>query len=324
MLNILSLLGPSRCGKSAMIPLLPFNTPDLDWYVDAYNCGDLSSEALCRLSASYLLCYSWYGNLGRHINLRSTDYYSLQNMMPRINLLDKHDKVDDDQEFENYLKSNDLGELWNIFLWELPPKIYEKIEKSFPINTNPIYCYRSPYYLFTSWISSNRIKRSKSLSRMFKYPSTKHLQRIDLFKQFAETRNHNLVNEAIWSKGKYTYFEFQFDNVTIDEEEESKLFQLVKENKENSLFWSQKDMMFPYEIIVTEPDKFVNYLKDRFKVEFDNNLLEKGIYMMDKRPLNKVIELDIKKVEDTLNTLGCNEDIKQFVINEHINYINDL
>ena len=45
---------------------------------------------------------------------------------------------------------------------------------------------------------------------------------------------------------------------------------------------------------------------------------------MDKRPLEQVVELDIKKAEDTLNTLGCNEDVKQFVINEHIKYINDL
>ena len=69
MLNIISLLGPSRSDKGAIIPLisavknfeLPFNTPDLDWYVDAYNSGDISSGALCRLSANYLLCYSWYG-----------------------------------------------------------------------------------------------------------------------------------------------------------------------------------------------------------------------------------------------------------------------
>ena len=64
MLNIISLLGPSRCGKGAIIPIiaavdnfeLPYNTPDLDWYVDAYNLGDISSDALCRLSANYLLC----------------------------------------------------------------------------------------------------------------------------------------------------------------------------------------------------------------------------------------------------------------------------
>ena len=51
MLNIISLLGPSRCGKGAIIPIvaavdnfeLPYNTPDLDWYVDAYNSGDISS-----------------------------------------------------------------------------------------------------------------------------------------------------------------------------------------------------------------------------------------------------------------------------------------
>ena len=63
MLNVLSLPGPSRCGKGAIIPIiaaiknfeLPFNTPDLDWYVDAYNFGDINLESLCRLSSNYFV-----------------------------------------------------------------------------------------------------------------------------------------------------------------------------------------------------------------------------------------------------------------------------
>ena len=93
MLNIISLLRSveiwqrrnysSDCRLSADNFELPFNTPDLDWYVDAYNSGDISSGALMQIVCQLLtvLCLVWT-ILGRHINLRPDDYYSLQRMMP--------------------------------------------------------------------------------------------------------------------------------------------------------------------------------------------------------------------------------------------------
>lgn len=166
MLNILTLSGPSRCGKGAIIPIiaaiknfeLPVNTPDLDWYVDAYSNGDISVDVLCRLATNYLICYSWYGYLGRHINLRPADYYSLQKMMPHIDLEIMHSRLDKDKDFEEFLSANDEQEYWNIFQWEIPIEAYQIIQKNYPINTNPLFCYRSPYSLFTSWISSNRVR----------------------------------------------------------------------------------------------------------------------------------------------------------------------
>jgi len=331
MLNIISLLGSSRCGKGAIPPLivaaknfeLPFNTPDLDWYVDAYNYGDLTSDALCRLSANYILCYSWYGYLGRHINLRPKDSYSIQKMMPHINLEEKHQREDKDYEFERFLKENDSGSFWNIFQWGLPPEIYEKFEENYPINTNPIYCYRSPYYMFTSWISSNRVKRSISLSRMFKYDSMPKLKRADLFQQFEDARNDNEVS-FIKELGTWKYHEFQFDEVTIDRNEEERLLKLIKENKANATYWSEKDMMYRFEHIVSDPEKFVDYLRNRLNIEFDEKLLQEGIILMDKRPLDQVVELDIKKAEETLVNLGCSEETVQIVLKEQQNYLNEL
>ena len=329
MLNTLSLLGPSRCGKSATIPLitsaknieLPFNTPDLDWYVDAYNCGDISANALSRLSATYMLCYSWYGHLGRHINLRSTDYYSLQNMMPNINLKNRHDREDKDNEFKAFMKANDSKKIWNVFLWDMPPEIHENMKENFPINTNPIYIYRSPFYLFTSWVSSHRVARSKSLSRMHKYHAAENLQNSELNPLFMETRTDT---EFIWKDGKYTYFDFQFDDIALGEEEENALIKLIKQNKEDATYWSNKGMMFPYEYIVTDPYKFIEYLKERFGLEFNQEILEKGIRMMDKRPLEQVIELDIKKAEKSLSILECNDSTKELILVEQENYISGL
>ena len=58
---------------------------------------------------------------------------------------------------------------------DLPPKIYEIMEQDYPIRTNPLHCYRNPYSYLLHGFKKN-FKRSKSLSRMFKYDSTKNLK----------------------------------------------------------------------------------------------------------------------------------------------------
>ena len=331
MLNIISLLGPSRCGKGAIIPIiaavknfeLPFNTPDLDWYIDAYNSGDISSGALCRLSANYLLCYSWYGHLGRHINLRPDDYYSLQRMMPHIDLQKKHNKKDKDYEFVNFAKDNDTKKIWNIYQWDIAPEIYEEYEKNYPINANPIYCYRSPYYLFTSWISSNRVKRSLSLSRMFKYDATYNFSRKNLLSQFEDAKNDNEVdyNKEL---GTYKYKEFNFQDSKITLQEEERLLNLIKENIENAKYWSKINMMYKFEDIVSDPNSFVSYLTDRFNIEFDKDQLKRGITLMDQRPIEEIVEMDMNTISVTLQNLGCSKKIMDFVIKEQKVYIDNL
>lgn len=331
MLNIISLLGPSRCGKGAIIPIvaaadnfeLPYNTPDLDWYVDAYNSGDISSDALCRLSANYLLCYAWYGHLGRHINLRPDDYYSLQRMKPNIDLQERHNKKDKDYEFLNFINDNDSKKIWNIFQWDLSPEIFEKYKKSYPINTNPIYCYRSPYYLFTSWISSNRVKRSLSFSRMFKYDATYHFKRENLLSQFENAKNDNEV-DFIKELGTYKYKEFNFDKTKIDSVEEKRLVRLVKENINNAKYWSKINMLYRFENIVSNPDLFTKYLMERFDIEFNKDSLKKGILLMDKRPIEEVIEMDLNKIKIVLQNLGCKKKTIDFILKEQKIYIENL
>ena len=80
-------------------------------------------------------------------------------------------------------------------------------------------------------------------------------------------------------------------------------------------------MMYRFEDLVSDPDSFVNYLTDRFKIEFDEDSLEKGIILMDKRPFEEIIELDIKKMKTTLKNLGCKDTTIDFVVEEQKNYI---
>jgi hypothetical protein len=331
MLNILSILGPSRGGKSALIPIvsaiknieLPFNTPDLDWYIDAYNAGDISADALCKISANYLLCYSWYGHLGRHINLRPDDHYGLQRLMPNMDLEIKHSREDKDREFINFLEGNDNKKFMNVFQWDLAPEIYEIFERKYPINTNPLYCYRSPYYLFTAWISSNRIKRSLALSRMFKYDATNFFHRTSLISQFEGAKNDS-EHEFNKKLNTYKFKEIMFDNTKIDSKEEDGLIKVITENKENAMYWSKKNMLFRFEHIVSQPKLFVDYMINRFNIEFDDEALDRSIILMNQRPVSEIIEMDLFKIKNTLDDLGCNKKTIDFIISEQEIYINSI
>ncbi|MBT7901984.1 MAG: hypothetical protein HN601_13685, partial [Candidatus Marinimicrobia bacterium] len=289
---------------------LPYCNPDLDMYVDAYNCGDMSANTLCKLSTIYMLCYSWYGYLGRHINLRSCDYSSLQKMMPHVNVKGKYEREDKDDEFIKFLKKNDLGKIWNTFHWNVPPKIYEMIIKNYPINMEPLFCYRSPFSLFSNWVSGNRIDRGDYLSRRLQYESTNNLLNIDLLEQYSVTRNDNEMSVDKQTR-KYTFHKFEYDKLAADAEEQEKLLQLINKNKKYAKYWAEKDMLYHFENIVSDPNKFANYLEKRLGVQFDNDILEDRIEFMDKRPLEKVIELDMQNIAQALDAIGCKKNIKE-------------
>ena len=197
------------------------------------------------------------------------------------------------------------------------------MKKSYPINTNPIYCYRSPYYLFTSWISSNRVKRSLSFSRMFKYDATYHFKRENLLSQFENAKNDNEV-DFIKELGTYKYKEFNFDKTKIDSVEEKRLVRLVKENINNAKYWSKINMLYRFENIVSNPDLFTKYLMERFDIEFNKDSLKKGILLMDKRPIEEVIELDLNKIKIVLQNLGCKKKTIDFILKEQKIYIENL
>lgn len=326
MLNIISILGPSRSGKSAILPLvsssenfeLPFNTPDLDWYVETYLAGEIDIKTLCKLSVNYMLCYSWYSYLGRHINLRPDDMYSLQRMKPSASLDVMHSRQDKDLEFSNFLKANDNLELWNIFQWDLPPEVFEILENEYPIDCNPIYCYRSPYYLFTSWISSNRVKRSQSLSRMLKIEATESFRRNDLLEHFEPAGNDK---EAVFEKslGTYKFFEFNFDNIEATDDEQASLISLIEETRRNADYWFSRGMAVHFEALVSRPEQFVGYISDRFGAEFEAAKLNEAILLMNKRPISEVLVTDEEEMRNTLSGLNCSK----ITINKIIDFQKD-
>lgn len=329
MLNIISVLGPSRSGKGTIIPILaainkfelPFSSPDLDWYVDAFHHKELSSETCSKLSANYILCYSWYSYLGRNLNVRKKDYSSVNMLKGNLDLEKKFSLDDNDAEFLDFITNNDSNEIWNTFSWELPPKIYEIIEQKYPINLNPIFCYRAPYSLFTSWVSGNRINRSKSFSRMFKYSSVQNLKRTDLKEQFLQTRNSN---EMKLIDDQYIFEDLPFNELRIDKKEENELVNLIKQNNKNALYWSKRNMMVKFEAIVNQPNIFLAYIRERFKFDFESKQLSKGLKLVNQRPLENIIVMDEDLMEKNLLNMGCSKNTIDFLIREQKMYLRDL
>ena len=98
----------------------------------------------------------------------------------------------------------------------------------------------------------------------------------------------------------------------------------IEENNNNAAYWSKRNMMFNFEHVVSKPESFVDYLMSRFDIEFDEDLLKKGIVIMDKRPLENVVELDFIKIESTLKELGCSDKTMNYVINQQKRYLDNL
>jgi hypothetical protein len=242
-----------------------------------------------------------------------------------LDLEKKYSKEDNDFEFLEFLTNNINNEIWNTFTWELPPKIYEIIEEKYPINLNPLFCYRAPYSLFTSWVSGNRINRSKSFSRMFKYSSVENLKRTDLMEQFLHTRNSK---EMKLINNQYIFEDLQLNELRIGKEEENELVNLLIQNKKNALYWSKRNMMVKFEAIVTQPNLFLAYIRERFKFDFDFDFdlkqLSKGLKLVNQRPLENIIEMDEELMQKNLLNMGCTQGTIDFLIREQKIYLRNL
>jgi hypothetical protein len=115
-----------------------------------------------------------------------------------------------------------------------------------------------------------------------------------------------------------------FDNTKIDSKEEDGLIKVITENKENAMYWSKKNMLFRFEHIVSQPKLFVDYMINRFNIEFDDEALDRSIILMNQRPVSEIIEMDLFKIKNTLDDLGCNKKTIDFIISEQEIYINSI
>ena len=94
--------------------------------------------------------------------------------------------------------------------------------------------------------------------------------------------------------------------------------------EKNPDYCTQNDKMIPFENLVSDPDPFIQNIKNRFNNEFNDKILQQGIVLMDKRPLESVIEMTFKKIESTLKNLGCKSETIEYILNEQKEYISEL
>ena len=302
---------------------LPHNTPDLDWFVDAYEEGVISKEGFCRLCANYLLCYSWYSYLGRHVNSRSSDYYSMFRLKSGLDWRERFAREDNDYSFKAFCDAHQNHDATNIFHWDIPASLHLEIEDQYPINLNPIYCRRSPFALFCSWAASDRYKRARSLSRMFKFVGTKHMSRQDMWSQFTGAKTEDEVFYDDVAK-TYKYRKLNLSDKRITPDAQLRFLEALRTDEMSGDFYSEHGLAVFFERVVEEPARFAASMRNRFHLNFDDSLLEKAILLADKRPLRGTLETDSAKMESEPSGLGCSDQVIASVVGLQQQYLSKI
>ena len=221
----------------------------------------------------------------------------------------------------NFINDNDQKKIWNIFQWDLAPQIYEIFEEKYPIKTNPLYCYK-PLLPFLHLGFQAIELRDLYLCQGCLNMMPQNILREKVFYLNSKAKNDN-EQEYIKELGTTEWDKFNLKESKTYKKEEERLINLIEENNNNAAYWSKRNMMFNFEHVVSKPESFVDYLMSRFDIEFDEDLLKKGI-IMDKRPLENVVELDFIKIESTLKELGCSDKTMNYVINQQKRYLDNL
>lgn len=326
MLNTINLLGASKSGKTTIVPILsasgktdlPFNTPDLDWYIEAFESGGLDLTTASRLCSAYILTNSWYSHLGRHSNLRHRDYHSLQRLKKNISIEDRYKRNDDDREFEKFLRKHDTNKLISIFCSEMTPLIYNEIITNFPIQISSIYCHRSPYSMVGQWLSGNRIERSQSLSRMFKYSSMKNLTRSSLVDQMVvATNNGHMVEVA----ERFEFFDSKVGEFAISSSEITALKNLLKLQKVSAQYWKEHGLLLNFEKVVTQPKELINSSELLEGLEISSKNLNNAIDFIGLRKIDDVLEKDFSIMRKSLMSITDDQEFVDMVLNEQMEYL---
>jgi hypothetical protein len=312
-MNVIAILGPSRGGKAALNPYLcaskqvdlPFNTPDLDWFIESHNRSHITDEGFCNHVSIYTLTYSWYSFMGRHINLRTSDYYAANNLKPHVDMNERFLKTDSDESFSIFLEAVAHNKLVPCFHMDISNKQFQLIKNSSDINYMPIYSRRSPFDLLRGWLVGNRLGRSKSLGRMMKYGSVPAKSSRSLLEQFSPVLG--LKEITVDEKGIFTFHKLASDKSDIDGDNVNKLIDMVVEEYKCGLKWENAGRAIRFEDIVTAPDKVEMFLSEYLGLEFCPDLLPEAYNAINLRSLSEALTTDLKIIEIELNELHASE-----------------
>lgn len=309
-MNIISIIGPSRGGKAALTPYfsackmvdLPFNTPDLDWIIDSHNLNHLTDQGFKNHVSVYVFTYAWYSYLGRHINLRHTDYYSARNLKPYLEMEQRFSKPDNDESFQDFLAKVSENSWIPCFQLDFSPHQYQILKESTDINYLPIYSRRSPYDLLRAWLVGNRLDRSKILSRMMRYGSIPGKS----YRSFAKQFVHNLAKKesSVDNKGNFTFHTSPSSDLDRSISNVNSLIDYVASEEKQASFWDNCGCSIRFEEMVSNPDKVQEALQARLDITFDPALLPRAYDFIKLRSLDKALTTDLKIIENELSDLG--------------------
>ena len=309
-MNIISILGPSRGGKAALTPYfaacemvdLPFNTADLDWLIDSHNLNHMTDEGFKNHVAVYVFTYAWYSYLGRHINLRHTDYYSARNLKPHLDMERRFSKPDNDESFQDFLAKVSENSWIPCFQLDFSPHQYQVLKESTDISYLPVYSRRSPYDLLRAWLIGNRLDRSKSLSRMMKYGSIPGKTNRSFAKQFV--RNLSKKESSVDKMGNFTFHTYPSSDLDKKISNINSLIDAVISEEKRASFWDNCGCAIRFEEMVSNPDKVQDALQARLDITFDPALLPRAYDFIKLRPLGTALTRDLRVIENELSDLG--------------------
>lgn len=329
-MNIISIVGPSRGGKSALTPYfsaceevdLPFNTPDLDWIIDSHNYSHMTDEGFKHHLSIYMFTYAWYSFLGRHINLRNTDYYSAGNLKPYLDIDRRFSKPDNDESFQEFLAKVSEKSWIPCFQLDISPKQYQIVMESTDIKYMPVFSRRSPYDLLRAWLVGNRLDRSKDLSRMMKYGSIPKKSNLSFANQFV----HNLSKQdsSIDKTGNFTFHSYEFSDLDKNINNINSLIDLVIFQEDNATFWESYGCAIPFEEMVSNPEKVQGTLERKLGIKFNPDLLTRAYEFIKLRPIDSVLTSNLKVIRKELSDLGVSTDKIELITEMQSSYLDYL
>jgi hypothetical protein len=326
-MNVIAILGPSRGGKAALNPYLcaskqvdlPFNTPDLDWFIESHIRDHITDEGFCNHVLIYTLTYSWYSFMGRHINLRKSDYYAANNLKPYVDIDDRFLITDSDESFSIFLEAVAHNKLIPCFHMDISNKQFQLIKNSSDINYMPIYSRRSPFDLLKAWLVGNRFGRSKSLGRMMKYGSVPAKSSRSLLEQFSPVLG--LKEITVDEKGIFTFHKLASDKLDNDGSIVNKLIDMVAGEYKCGLKWENAGRAVRFEDIVTAPDKVEMFLSEYLGLKFCPDLLPQAYKAINLRSLSEVLTTDLKVIKTELNELYASDEKIRELIALQVEYV---
>lgn len=313
-MKVISIIGPSRGGKAALTPYfsacdsvdLPFNTPDPDWIIESHARNNMDDEGFKSYLSVYVFTYAWYSFLGRHINLRHTDYYSAQNLKPHLDLSERFERPDNDESFEAFLVSVSEKTWIPCFQLDFSPNQIGIINGASDIAFLPVYSRRSPYDLLRAWLVGSRLERSRTLSRMMKYGSIPLRTNQPFINQF--TRNLSRKESTVDENGNFRFHTLPASELDTDIHNVNELIDSVLAEEEKGQYWDKNGCSVRFEEMVSNPTKVQKQLQERLGISFNPQLLERAYDFIRIRSLSEALTSDLKVVEKELGHLGLSKE----------------